>query len=874
MALEEYRRKRNFKKTSEPAGGRVRKAQSAEGRVFVIQKHAARRLHYDFRLELEGVLKSWAVARGPSYDPKDKRLAVHTEDHPVEYGEFEGIIPKGEYGGGTVLLWDQGRWFPEGDPAQAYADGRLKFRLEGRKMHGRWALIRMGGKSGAGGKNWLLIKERDEFANSAFSVVDELPQSVATGRDLDQIAEEKDRIWRSNPGRYDPSGLPGARKGALPDWLEPQLATLVENAPKGERWLHEIKFDGYRALARVETGRVRLLTRRGNDWTNKFRSVAEALKELPVNQALIDGEIVILKENGASSFETLQQALSAGDDSRMLYYVFDLLHLDQCDLTQVPLGDRKELLRELLPQGQEGRIRFSDHVEGRGPDFLRQACRLGLEGVVSKRRDLPYRAGRVGSWMKAKCLNQQELVIGGFTKGKGARQSLGALHLGYYERPGSDKLRYAGKVGTGLSDQMLTDLNKRLKTLTRKTPPFADSPRERNATWVEPRLVAEIGFTEWTREGLLRHPSFKGLRLDRDARGVVREVPQNQAKDESASAPPERPLRKKMGTAKKSARAATSRAKRKAKTPSLREKGDGADLSRFRLTNPDRLLWPKEGVTKSALAEYYLAVADWILPHLAKRALTLVRCPNGYGRPCFYQRHPGEGLPSAIRENSAAEKDDSFDSISIDDVDGLVGLAQIGALEIHIWGSRLDRIELADRLVFDLDPDDGLPWGRVAEAAKIIRMRLRELGLESFLKTTGGKGLHVVAPIRRGPDWGEVKAFTKAFAEQVAVEYPTRFTANMSKAKRKGRIYVDFLRNQRGATFIAPYSTRAKPGAPASVPIFWEELEEGVRSNQYNIATLPGRLRSLREDPWAEIDRLRQSITATARRKLDLDALQ
>ncbi len=873
MALEDYRRKRDFKKTSEPAGGRVRKAHSGEGRAFVIHKHAARRLHYDFRLELDGVLKSWAVAKGPSYDPKDKRLAVRTEDHPLEYGAFEGIIPKGEYGGGTVLLWDRGRWFPEGDPRQAYADGRLKFRLEGKKMHGRWALIRMGGESGAGGKNWLLIKERDELASPDFSVVDELPKSVATGRELDQIAEEKDRIWRSNPGRPDPSRLPGARKGATPDWLEPQLATLVEEAPKGERWLHEIKFDGYRALARLETGRVRLLTRRGNDWTKKFRSVADALKELPVNQALIDGEIVILKENGASSFEALQQALSAGDDSRMLYYVFDLLHLDQRDLTRAPLEDRKELLRELLPPGDEGRIRFSDHVEGRGPDFLRQACRLGLEGVVSKRRDLPYRAGRVGAWLKAKCLNRQELVIGGFTQGKGARQSLGALHLGYYERPGSDSLRYAGKVGTGFSDKMLTDLHNRLKKLARKIPPFVDAPRDRNATWVEPRLVAEIGFTEWTREGALRHPSFKGLRLDRDAREVVREAPQDRAKDAPSSARSVRPPRKKIGTAKKSARAAPSRTERKTKPPLARESGAGADLSRFRLTNPDRMLWPEHGVTKSALAEYYVTVANWILPHLAKRALTLVRCPDGYGKPCFYQRHPGEGMPSAIRENAAAEKVGDFNSISIDDVEGLVGLAQIGALEIHIWGSRLDRIELADRLVFDLDPDEGLPWARVAEGAMIMRTRLRELGLESFLKTTGGKGLHVVAPIRRGPDWDQVKAFTKAVAEKAALEDPARFTANMSKAKRKGRIYVDFLRNQRGATFIAPYSTRAKPGAPVSVPIFWEELDEGVTSDQYNIATLPGRLRSLREDPWAEIDRLHQSIAA-AKGKLGRNAIK
>jgi bifunctional non-homologous end joining protein LigD len=871
MTLEEYRRKRDFKKTAEPAGGRIRKTPSPEGRGFVIQKHAARRLHYDFRLELDGVLKSWAVAKGPSYDPKDKRLAVHTEDHPMEYGDFEGVIPKGEYGGGTVLLWDRGHWFPEGEnPSEAYRKGRLKFRLEGEKMHGNWALIRMGGSSGEGGKNWLLIKERDDQARDDFSVVDERPESVTTGRDLDEIAKEKDRVWRSNRGRSDPSELPGARPGKLPDSLEPELATLVDEAPDGDQWLHEIKFDGYRALARLDTGRVRLLTRRGNDWTEKFQSVADALKELEVNQALIDGEIVILKENGASSFEALQQALSTGDDSQMLYYVFDILHLNRCDLTQIPLETRKEVLRELVPPGEEGRIRFSDHVGGRGSDFLKQACRLGLEGVVSKRRDRPYRSGRVGQWLKAKCLNRQELVIGGFTKGKGARESLGALHVGYYEKPGSDRLLYAGKVGTGFTDKTLAEMQERLKKLVRKTSPFVDAPRDRSASWVEPELVAEIDFTEWTRDGVLRHPSFKGLRLDRDAREVVREVPQDTPEEDAAPAESgKKPAAKK--NAKKQAPAAKSKpAKAKSAKPAAAVKSGAADLSRFRLSNPDKALWPEQGVTKAALAEYYVAVAEWMLPHVAKRALTLVRCPNGRGKPCFYQRHPGEGMPPAIRTVPVKEKDGTYDSISIDDVEGLIGLVQIGALEIHTWGSRLDKIEQADRIVFDLDPDEGLPWPRVVEGAKITRERLRDLGLESFLKTTGGKGLHVVVPIRRGPDWDEVKAFTKAVVEQMAGDDPARFTANMSKAKRKGRIYVDFLRNQRTATFIAPFSTRAKPGAPVSVPIFWEELDEGVRSDQFNTTTLPRRLLSLKEDPWAEIDNQRQGITAAAKRKVGM----
>lgn len=858
MALEDYRRKRNFKKTPEPAGGRVRKTPKPEGRAFVIQKHAAGRLHYDFRLELQGVLKSWAVAKGPSYNPQDKRLAVLTEDHPMEYGDFEGVIPKGEYGGGTVLLWDRGHWFPEDDPVEGYAKGRLKFRLEGEKMRGGWALIRMGGSSGAGGKNWLLIKERDAWADERFSVVDEAPQSIASGRGLEEIAEDRDRVWRSNRGHSSPSELPRARRGSLPDWLEPELATLVEDAPSGVRWLHEIKFDGYRALARLETGRITLLTRRGNDWTKKFTSVAEALKQLPVNRALLDGELVVLKENGASSFEALQQALSAGDDSRIVYYAFDLLHLDGYDLTQAPLEQRKALLRELMSGDEEGRIRYSDHVDGRGPDFFKQACRLGLEGVVSKRRDRPYRSGRIGEWLKAKCLNRQELVIGGFSKGKGAREALGALHVGYYEQPGGDRLLYAGKVGTGFTDALLADLSKRLRKLVRKTPPFVNAPRDRQATWVDPELVAEVEFTEWTREGVLRHPSFKGLRLDRSASEVVREVPRpadarHQAKDSgrAEAAPP----KKKRTEIQSISRSAT---------------GGRADASRFRLTNPDRVLWPEQGLTKLGLAEYYLAVADWMLPHVAGRALTLLRCPEGRGKPCFYQRHPGEGMPAGIREIPVAEKDGTHDSISIDDSEGLIGLVQIGALEIHVWGSRLEHIERPDRLVFDLDPDEGLPWTRVVEAAKIMRERLDDLGLESFLKTTGGKGLHVVVPIRRGPDWDEVKAFTKAVVERVAGDDPRRFTGIMSKARRKGRVYIDYLRNQRTATAIAPYSTRARPGAPVSVPIDWEELDKGLRSDQFNTTSLPRRLQSLGRDPWAEIDKLRQGITAAAKRKIGI----
>ncbi|MBW7851503.1 MAG: DNA ligase D [Rhodospirillales bacterium] len=817
-SLEEYRRKRDFSKTPEPAGG----VASRPGELsFVVQKHAARRLHYDFRLELDGVLKSWAVTKGPSYDPGEKRLAVQTEDHPIDYGGFEGVIPKSEYGGGTVLLWDRGRWFPEGDPEEGLRKGKLKFRLEGEKLHGGWALVRM---RGGEGRNWLLVKERDEAAREGVDILDEAPQSVASGRDLDAIADAPERVWHSDGRRFDPSGLPGAVAGDLPDRIEPQLATLVKEAPEGDEWLHEIKFDGYRAMARLEGGRARLFTRHGLDWTDKFGALAGALAHIVADRALVDGEVVVLDAHGASHFQALQEALSEGRTQALVYFAFDLLHLDGWDLREVPLERRKEALAAILPADQPA-VRYSDHFEGRGPEVRRKACSFALEGVVSKRRDRPYRAGRGADWTKAKCLNRQEFVIVGFTPPQGARRGIGALLLGYHR---NGKLLYAGKVGTGFSERTLEELRGRLEPLGVERPAVDNPPREARVTWVEPTLVAEVEFANWTREGALRHPSFQGLRFDKEPAEIVRE----------ASFP------------------GAATADRQAK------------LEAAHLTHPDRVLWPRQGVTKRGLAAYYIEVAEWMLPHVVERAITLVRCPQGRHEECFYQRHATAGMPDSIGRVAVAGEKQPY--LFVRDLDGLLALVQVGVLEIHTWGSRVDKPEAPDRLVFDLDPAPDVAWPRVVEAAREVRARLEDLGLRSFVKTTGGKGLHVVVPIDRGPGWDEIKAFTKAVSEALEADSPRRYTANMSKAKRNGRIYVDFLRNQWTATFIAPFSTRAKPGAPVAVPLSWEELDAGLHSDHFNVETILRRLAGLGDDPWAEMAEVRQTITAAARRNLGL----
>jgi bifunctional non-homologous end joining protein LigD len=873
MALEEYRRKRDFRKTPEPAGVAARHEKTGAGFCFVIQKHAARRLHYDFRLELDGVLKSWAVPKGPSLDPGEKRLAVHVEDHPLDYGAFEGVIPEGEYGGGTVMLWDRGIWVPlNSDPEAAYRKGSLKFTLEGEKLHGNWALVRMGGRAAnERHENWLLIKERDGEAvpQSGDAVVADNPLSVASGRSMDAIAADRDWVWHSNRDDDDKppvqpiaaqtialEDIPGARKRRMPDKLQPQLATVASQAPDGPEWLHEIKYDGYRLLARIEDGKVRLITRGGLDWTAKFLALADRLGELPLDSAVIDGELVHLEPEGTTSFSGLQDAISSGKTGALNFFAFDLLYRDGWDLTGVALEDRKAALAEIISPNQQGMLRYSDHQIGRGPAFLSQACNFALEGIVSKRRTEPYRPGRSRSWLKSKCRNREEFVITGYTDPEGSREGFGALLVGYYDPQG--KLRYAGRVGTGFNTGQLIQLHGRLESLARPDPTVAlpKGVARKGVHWIEPRLVAEVEFATWTADAIVRQASFQGLREDKDARDVVYD-PKTRTAVEPAAKPKKAPVRPKQ-------------ASKRARTNEPQRARDGSLIFEgVRLTHPDRILYPGTNLTKLDVAQYYAAVSDWALPQLAHRLLTLVRSPAA-GQKTFYQKHIGDEAPAALKRFELKDGSESEIYPYVEDLPGLIGLVQMGVLEIHPWGSRIDKLEMPDRVTMDLDPDEGLPWQRVTEAAVDVREALAGIGLRSFAKTTGGKGLHVVIPLTPKLDWDQVKAFAKWVADSLVAQRPQDFTANMAKRARRGRIYIDYLRNGRGATAVGAYSPRARPGAPVSTPVSWEEVEGAARPDAFTAEGVPQRLSSLPADPWAEIGKIRQSISAAVRRQVGI----
>jgi bifunctional non-homologous end joining protein LigD len=868
-SLAEYQARRDFTKTPEPRG---HPGPQPAGSMFVVQKHDASRPHYDFRLEVDGVLKSWAVPKGPSLDPADKRLAMQTEDHPLEYGSFEGIIPEGEYGGGTVLLWDRGTWAPTGDPAAGIRAGRLKFTLAGEKLRGGFTLIRLRGRGrrDADGRSWLLIKERDEHAkpSAELSVTDARSESVVTGRRIVEVATGRARTWHSNrsakvarraapptprPARAKPGSPgrppPGARPSRLRKFVQPQLATLVAAPPAGDEWLHELKFDGYRILCRIEKGRVTLWSRNARDWTAQFPGIASAASQLPVRAALLDGEIAVLLPNGTTSFQALQNALSAGDRGQLVYFVFDLLHLDGQDLTGAPLEARKTALEELIGTGRDGPIRYSAHVVGQGEAFFRQACRRSLEGVVSKRRDRPYEPGRGRSWLKVKCIQEQEFVVGGFTEPKGTRAGLGALLLGVHDD--GDGLAYAGKVGTGFTGAAARRLRERLDGLRVEKSPFRrPPPGAREARWVKPELVAEVEFTEWTTDGRLRHPSFKGLREDKPAGEVVRERPA--PAQASASRGGGRRTRK---TAVKQANASAG-------------PQDDAVVAGVRISHPDRVVYPAQGITKAQLAGYYAAIAEHMLPHLRSRPTVLLRCPEGLGQECFYQKHAGSWAPSSLRRVPIREKRKTSDYLVVDDVAGLVSLVQMGALEFHTWNAQADSLETPDRLVFDLDPGPDVPWPAVRTAARLVRARLDAHGLTSFVKTTGGKGLHVVAPIAPGPDWDACLAFAHQVTEALVAETPRAFVATMAKVARKGKIFIDYLRNQRGATSVAAYSTRARPGAPVSTPITWDELDSISAGDHFTIETVQRRLARRSGDPWEGYGAAtRQHLPRTERRR-------
>jgi bifunctional non-homologous end joining protein LigD len=897
MGLQVYRKKRKFNVTPEPRGHAARR----KGNSFVIQKHAARRLHYDFRLELDGVMKSWAVTKGPSLVPGEKRLAVHVEDHPIEYNTFEGTIPQGEYGGGTVMIWDRGDWIPDGDPHRGYEKGHLDFTLEGEKLRGRWHLVRMHARHGETKQPWLLIKARDDAARSAddADILEEKPLSVVSGRSLPEIAEGKGRkrVWHSNrPVKENvksflktappepevkktaraPRPAPRAkstrarnaarrqkrarnkkdddsRPARTPPFVPPSLATLRSDPPTGSEWVHEIKFDGYRIQAQLAQRHVRLLTRKGLDWTGKFPNVAAAVAALPARSALVDGEVVIEDEKGVSSFSGLQAALKAGEQERFIYYVFDLLHFDGRDLLDQPMIERKAQLHKLVPAGTQGTIRYSEHFEKSGQLVLRHACEIGLEGIVSKRKDAPYRGGRSECFIKTKCTNAQEFVVGGYSPSTALPNAIGALVVGYYDER---RLIYAGRIGTGYTQATARELWKRLHPLEMKRPPFDEIPRaearRKDVHWVEPQTVIECHFRGWTADNLVRQAAFKGVREDKPPQEVVREVPVMAHRETSA-----RKRGQENEGERKPARAAASKQASKSGSRSNKGSAQPASSNDVRLTHPERVYWVDVGVTKQDLANYYRAVWRWMAPHLIDRPLAMVRCPDGTKGECFFQKHASAGL---TEKNLKLVIDKNRRQVlAVEDLEGLLSLVQAGVLEVHVRGSLIDRLDICDRIVFDIDPGEDLEWRDVVAAAREVRARLAALDLESFVKLSGGKGLHVVLPTA-GADWDTTKRFAEAISLAMHTTNPDRYIIKMTKSLRKGKIFVDYFRNSLEQTSIAAYSTRARTGAPVSVPVSWDELGRTRGGNQYTVLNVGKRLENLKQDPWKEMGQLKQKL--------------
>lgn len=893
--LARYREMRDFSITSEPSGksgaAKSRKSKSW-AQPFVVQKHAASHLHYDFRLGWNGVLKSWAVTKGPSYVVADKRLAVQVEDHPMEYGGFEGIIPKGQYGGGTVMVWDQGTWEPQAitsDIDDALRSGSLKFVLHGEKLKGKWALIRMGGKAARESKpNWLLIKEHDDYerASDVPAVTVAEPNSIVTGRDLDEIANSQDHVWNSKDtvkGKAwyrkdeppDVAKSPAATKGAakrsaaakasysprvtailrkapeeaLPTFIFPELAQPASNPPKSGGWVHELKLDGYRIQARKDGPRVRLLTRTGLDWTHRMRPIAQQLKDIPSGNAILDGEIVVLNENGLSCFADLQAAFQEGARKSLTYFAFDLLHLDGHNLRGLPLVDRKAILAELL-KGIDGDVCFGEHLEADGEMVLRKACELHAEGIVSKRAASAYVSGRGGDWLKLKCVHEQEFVIGGFTEPSNGGHGIGALLLGYYE---GGRLVYSGRTGTGFTQKTHRILRDELNKLRQAATPFDNPPAEarKDAIWVKPTLVAEVHFANWTTDGVVRHAAFKGLREDKPAREVGREesgeptlpTDTSTTKHASHATPPK--------AATKVSRSEKSDKRRKSET----------ERAPLRLTHPDKILDAESQLTKQKLANYYWDIAPFMLPYVANRPLSLVRCPEGTGRPCFFQKHADHALPPGMKSVDVPDKKTGKVEpyITLSTREALAGLAQMGVLEVHPWGSKNDDLEHPDLIIFDLDPDDAISWRTLADSAAEVREQLATLRLKSFLKSTGGKGLHIVVPIVAKQDWTAIKKFAQSFAVAMEQQHSNLYVSKMSKAARKGRIFIDYLRNERGATAVAPCSPRARFGAPVALPLSWTDLELPKRP-VFMVVNFEEWKQRLNRNPWKDFLRTPQRL--------------
>ncbi len=851
--LAQYRAKRDFDKTREPSGRTS--IEAAEYPRFIIQKHAARRLHYDLRLELNGVFKSWAVVKGPSLDPADKRLAVEVEDHPLDYGDFEGTIPKGEYGGGTVMLWDRGFWLSEGDidPLKAIEQGELKFILAGEKLQGGWVLVRLAKDRGGGKRNnWLLIKHRDEFARSnGTEPLPEADQSVASGRSMDEITAGKGRaptgfmtgrsrtfdpkaIWHSTPTDGETERHPrsvrklSSKPGTvMPRFLKPQLCRLVSQPPTGPDWVHEVKFDGYRIQLRVEGGVATLRTRNGLDWSGKFPAIAQAAQEL--SDGIIDGEVVALDSDGAPNFAALQAALSEARSKDLVFFAFDLLYAEGTDLCQRPLLQRKQKLKQLLGAIPEPAIiRYVDHIAGPGDAVLASACRMNLEGIVSKRLDALYSSGRTDTWTKAKCRGGHEVVIGGWS---GSKTNVRSLLVGVWQ---GDHLVYVGRVGTGFNARNASSLLSQLNALASDKSPFGGrgAPRRQSDwTWVEPKLVAEIEFAGWTGAGMVRQAAFKALRKDKPAKAVRAERPVRPAQASLASARPR-------------------------KNASPGEKNRSNTVLGIVISKPDKPLWPADGaskeVTKLDLALYMEAVGRWMLPHVKGRPCSIIRAPDGLGGEQFFQRHAMRGISKLVTLTTVSGDRQPY--VQFDRIEALIAMAQIAAVEFHPWNCEPSHPDIAGRLVFDLDPGPEVPFTATIAAARELSDRLEALGLTTFCKTTGGKGLHVVTPLaargRHGLGWDRAKPFAQAVCAEMASDSPDRFVINMAKRARQGRIFLDYLRNDRMSTAVAPLSPRLRPGAPVSMPLNWSQVRKDLDPQRYTIRTAAALL--ARSKPWSD----------------------
>ncbi len=761
--LKKYNSKRNFDLTPEPRGEYKK---SSKKLCYLIQKHAASHLHYDFRLELDGTLKSWAVAKGPSLNPRVKRLAVMVEDHPISYGDFEGIIPKGQYGGGTVMLWDVGTWQSDDDAKAQLKKGHLHFRLEGKRLKGEWSLVKMKEN------NWLLIKKDDEFAvdDEDDEILKSEITSIVSGRIMEEIAGES----------------------TIPKSFSPQLATLVDKTPQGDDWIYELKFDGYRNLARIENGSVKMLTRNGLDWTNKYLDLVEELKKLPVKNTILDGEIVALNRQGRSDFMALQEMLKAEKSEELQYYLFDILFLDNKNLQNLSLVERKKILKKILEKKKLTNIFFSENLKF-SKNLLVQLCKKNYEGIIAKMASKPYFQGRNKYWQKIKCHKRQEFVIGGFTIARDDENAIGALLIGYYE---NKKLIYTGKVGTGFSDKFARELRQKLEKIKQKESPF--SKEIKNVFFVKPKLVCEVEYSEVTTEGALRHPSFKGLRLDKMPQEVNLDVMLSLSKHDVV-------------------------------TPSkVMFRQAQHDIN---ITHPEKIIFPKERITKLDLAKYYDKISEYILPYIKNRLISVIRCPNGIEQNCFFQRH--ENINSEFIHELKIEENKP-DYIYVKDKSGLLALVQFGVVEIHVWESKINKVNQPDQIVFDLDPSPEIEWRDVVEAAADVKLRLDDLNLKSFLKSTGGKGLHIVVPIKPKYDFSEVKKFAKDFASKMEEDNPEKYITNMNKEKRRGKIFIDYLRNDFSATSIAPFSVRALKGSPLALPLAWEELNYKLDTKKFS----------------------------------------